>query len=135
MRTTSLLGTLMCGALAVGLTACGGEDIETIGTYESNFGATEVITATDWNGDAIADYDNSANWVVTQSPADAEFNPNLYNRLEWTEPAEDGSFYYCFVVFGQDTAEMARTSTLTADSSDPDTSGCGGFSWTKLTPQ
>lgn len=134
MRSTSLLTSLFCGAIALGATACGGDEIETVGTFTSNFGGTETITADAWNGSAIVEFDNDMNWVVTQTPADSEFNPNLFNRLEWTDLADDGSFYYCFVVFGQDTAELARTSTLTADSSDPDNSGCGGFSWTKLTP-
>ena len=34
---------------------------------------------------------------------------------------------------GLATLEAAKSSTQTADASDPDNSGCGGFGWTKLT--
>jgi hypothetical protein len=59
------------------------------------------------------------------------FNPSKFNRFVWTA-ITGGSFYYCTVDFGLATLNDALASTKTADDSDPDASGCGGFSWTKL---
>lgn len=125
---------------------CGGfswtrlrEATEIRGVYESNFGGLETVTATVWNqGDppmALVDWSDEQDWVVTQNDAGADFGPELFNRIVYTEPDASGSFYYCFVDFGLASADAARTSTQTADASDPETSGCGGFSWTRLDPR
>ena len=117
--------------ITLSLAACGGSAIELVGTYTSNFGDDETITESNWGDATIEDWDNDANWAVTRNPDDAQYFPGTYSKLVWTEPTA-GSFYYCYVDFGKDTVEAARTSTQAADASDPDTTGCGGFSWTKL---
>ena len=106
--------------------------IEIRGSWTSNFGGEEVITPLMWGAASIKLFDNTANWSVTQNAADDMWNPSKFNKIVWTELA-DASFYYCTVDYGLDTLEAAKTSTQTADSSDPDNSGCGQFSWTKLT--
>lgn len=154
-RALSLLLVLF---LAVALSACGDDDddtngdgagdtiedeIEIAGVYESNFGSVETITNETWTmtGDdmtvvsKIDSYDNDARVVITQSADDAEFAPGTFNRIEWTAPAEDGSFYYCTVTFGAESAEEALTSDDVADSADPANGGCGGFEWTELSVQ
>ena len=83
----------------------------------------------------IVDWDESEDWVVTQNSDEAGFFPSLFNRIEYTEPSSEGSFFYCFVDFGLETAEAAITSTATADASDPANGGCGGFTWTRLDPR
>lgn len=109
------------------------------GRYLSNFGGMETITATSWQQSGppmrIADWSEMDNWVVTQNSSEAMFFPSLYNRLDFTTPDASGSFYYCFVDFGLMTADEARTSTQTADATDPENSGCGGFPWTRLDPR
>jgi len=114
------------------LAACGSDEIEIQGTYNSSFGGMETITSTVWNGTPITSYDNDTNFAITQNPANSMFGASLFNKIVWTEKAGN-SFYYCFVDFGQPTALAAETSTQTANASMPDTTGCGGFSWTKLT--
>lgn len=130
-RTPALMGAL-CLAF---LTACGGGPIEITGTFDTPFGE-ETITEQTWasafSTTTIEDWDNDANWVVTKNPPDAMFNPDTYSKTVWTEEV-DGQFHYCVVDFGQPTIEAARTSTRTADASDPDSSGCGGFAWTAMT--
>ena len=127
--------TLRLAALAlVALTACGGGAIELVGAYTSNFGTDEDITETHWGDATIEDWDNDANWAVTRNPDDAAFGPGTYSKVAWTEPSE-GAFYYCIADYGRDTLEAARTSTQAVDASDPDNTGCGGFSWTKLSPR
>ena len=118
--------------LALAVPACGSDEIEIAGTYTSSFGGMETITSMVWNGTPVRSYDNDMNFAITQNPADSMFGANQFNKIVWTEKAGK-SFYYCFVDFGKPTAMAAETSTQTANSSMPDTSGCGGFSWTKLT--
>ena len=109
--------------------------LEIIGEYDDNFMGTQTITAEAWNGAAIVEYDNDADVVYTQNPDDDEFNPSKFSKTVYLEPAEDGSFYFCTVVFDAETLADAKASDKTADDSDPDNGGCGGpmFSWTKAT--
>lgn len=130
-------------ALATTLVACGDEAednnattdqgaLEIEGQWASSFGGTEAIGSGKWLNMEVVEYSNADNWIVTQNAADDQYNPSKFNRIVWTEP-KDGSFYYCFVAFGLDSADAAKNSTKTADSADPANSGCGDFSWTKLT--
>lgn len=105
--------------------------LEVRGTYTSNFGGMETITSTAWAGTPLRAFDNTTNVAITQNAADSPFNPGAFNKIVWTEPRA-GSFYYCFVDFGVATLELAQSSTKTADATSPDTTGCGMFSWTKL---
>ena len=107
--------------------------IQTLGTYTSSFGDQEVITPWMWGSAKVVEYDNGQRWAVTQNSATAEYNAGKFNKLVWTQP-KDGVFYYCWVDFGLDTAQAAKNSDKTADDSNPDESGCGDFSWTKLSP-
>ena len=126
------------------LPACGGDDeaspnegtgeIEVEGTWASNFGATEVIDHHSWSVDygmgatvsEIVQFSNDDNAAVLQGPDD------LYSRYVWTEVSGD-VFHYCTVSFGKASAELAVSESEVADDSDPDTTGCATFPWTKLT--
>ncbi len=113
-------------------------DIEILGTWDNSFDATETITATTWNNgfeeSMIELYGNDDNYAVLLSPIDAEFAPDTYSLIEWTEIDAD-SFYYCTVDFALDSVDEALNSTEVADASDLDGEGCGGFAWTKMTRQ
>lgn len=110
--------------------------IEIAGTYNDNFGGSETIASDKWQfsfgTSTIAEYDNAKNNAYLQAPADDKFNPSKFSKIVWTEPKAD-SFYYCTVVIGAATLDLAKASTLTADDKEPEKSGCGGFGWTKLT--
>ena len=108
-----------------------GRPIEIAGSWKSNFGTEEVITHAKWGTAAIAKYDNDKNVAITQSAPDDMWTPNKFNRLVWTNPLGN-DFYYCTADYGLDSLAAAETSTQTADSSDPENSGCGNFPWTKL---
>lgn len=137
MKRIGLFFSLSMSVLA----ACGGDDgplpsdpngsLEVIGAYGSAFG-DETITATKWGATTIVEFDNANNFAITQNTADDMFNPSKFNRIVWTEPNDKGSFFYCFVDFGKDTAAEAKQSTETADATDPANGGCGGFAWTAL---
>ena len=144
MRLKFLIGMLIVSATSLAVTGCGDDDdpptadFELIGTWSTNFGGIETITSTSWDFgfvvSALIEVDQDNNVVISQNPSDAAFNADKFSRIEYTEPAND-SFFYCTVAFGLDSAEEARTSTQTADATDPSTGGCGGFTWTELTRQ
>lgn len=149
LRAVALVGASL---LATSLIGCGdaadddgpapNTDIEIAGVYQSDYGSTETISNDTWHqkgenfesAQAVISFDNQKNSAVTQYPATDEYNPNKFNRIVWTEPDANGAFYYCTVDFGLDTADEAAASTATADDSAPETGGCSGFPWTKLTP-
>ena len=108
--------------------------IEIAGKYSDNFGGSAVISSMYWDTAWMWKFDNAKRFAITQSPADDKYSPNKFSKVVWTAPT-GGSFYTCMVDFGLDTAELAEGTTKTADDSAPDKSGCGGFSWTKMTPQ
>ena len=47
--------------------------IELTGTWADNFGGMTDITFTRWGDYILSDYDNEANWAVTQNAPDADF--------------------------------------------------------------
>jgi hypothetical protein len=112
----------------------GSEPIEIEGTWTSNFGGTEVIDSDSWSADfgsgatvsEIVEFSNDDNAAVLQGPDD------LYSRYVWTE-VSGGVFHYCTVSYGKASAELAVSESESADDSDPDTTGCAAFPWTKLT--
>ena len=105
------------------------------GTYSDNFGdKDQVISSRWWGGAWMQQFDNGKRWAITQNASDDKYNPSKFSKNVWTAPVA-GSFYYCTVDYGLDSADLAMNTTKTADDSAPDKSGCGGFSWTKMTPQ
>jgi hypothetical protein len=113
------------------------EPLEIAGRWHSSWGGTEAIDSdgfTAFGSTArVARYDNDDNFMITQNPADAAWDPSKYNKVVWTELV-DGSFYYCTIAFGARTAKAAVQTVNVADPSSPETGGCGGFAWTKLSP-
>lgn len=106
--------------------------IELVGTWTTNFGSDEKITADKWGPQKIASYDNAANVAYTQNPPDDQYGPNKFSKQVWTEPKAN-VFYYCTVDYGKDSLDLAKASTLVADDKDLDKKGCAGFGWTKMT--
>ncbi|SRR5690554_5391158 len=107
------------------------EELEVLGSWSSQYG-DEEITATQWGYSPLVKFDNAERVAYTRSADDAEYNPGKYGKIVWT-PLVDDSFYYCTVEYALDTLEEAENSTTAFDATNPDESGCGGFSWTKLT--
>jgi hypothetical protein len=137
-----LVVALTMALLTALLAGCGSSDdeaqLEIIGTYTDEFGQLQVITATTWDSSGsgftlifhILDYDNLFNYLVAQNDASNSFNAGKYSRFAWTNA--NGNLYYCQDVYDAATSETARSAPF-PNSSDL-ASGCGGFSWTNLTP-
>ncbi len=127
------------GVCLLGLTACGG-GIEIEGTFTDDFGQTFEIDADQFRSTsgtmtstgAVIEFDNAANRAIVQNAADAAFGPNQFNVIDWTEPTDAG-FSFCTTDFGLETLMAAQSSTKTADATNLMT-GCGGFSWSRMTP-
>jgi len=109
-------------------------EIAVRGLWRSSFGDSELIDSSRWSFTSIVEYDNQARYAITQNPADDMFNPSKFNKYVWT-PFMAGSFYYCTVDYGLTSVEAARSSSKQANESDLEGAGCGGFAWTKLSPQ
>ena len=114
-------------------------DIEIAGTYTDNFGGGHVIDDTSWTQTGfgtsvfhISQYDNDSNFAIAQNDAANEYNPSLFSRFDWTTDSS-GQLWFCQTAYDAATAADALA-TAAADTTDPATAGCGGFSWTMLTP-
>jgi len=59
-----------------------------------------------------------------------ESGVECYSRIVWTK--YNNKYYYCEVVYGKGSLGQAKSDPTTADSSNPESGGCGGFSWTKF---
>jgi hypothetical protein len=110
------------------------EAFELIGNWIDNFDSPQIIDAATWNSSTIIEYDNAANVVYAQYPADDEYSPNKFSKTVYTDPKDD-SFYFCTIVFSADSLEDAKSDTAVADDTDPENSGCGQFSWSFATKQ
>lgn len=110
------------------------------GEYLDGFGTEHTVTDEAWTQQypgydpmvfAITGYDNSARWVVAQNDASNAYSANLWSRFDWTEA--DGHLWYCQSAYDA-ASEAEAQDTARPDDTDPATLGCGGFSWTDLTP-
>ena len=85
----------------------------------------------------IAAYDNSAGYVITQNPPNngaysGDATKGKYFKIVFFA---EGSIYWHCTLNGsdaKDTLAEAQAISDTADRSDPASSGCGGFSWSRL---
>ena len=109
--------------------------LEIIGNYSDNFGGTHQVAQTGWVsgsfGFQIITYSNASDFLIAQNDSTNAFDPDKFSRFSWT--TFQSSLYYCQRPFNAETFEAANTAPA-PDTTDPSTGGCGGFSWTQLTP-
>jgi hypothetical protein len=125
--TTGTTGTTVAG-------------IEIAGAYVDEFGTSHTIDDTSWTQIygastptvfAIESYDNDLDFAVAANDPADPFNPGLFSRFDWVDDGAD--LWYCQTTFSAASAEDAEA-TPRGDDTDPAAGGCGGFSWTLLTP-
>ena len=112
---------------------------EIVGSYDDSFGGTHIISATEWvqgtppdtSSHAITFIDNDARVAVAQNATANAFFPDLWSRFEWTWDT-DGQLRICQSVFDAADEDAAIDATGANDADLEE--GCGGFSWTVLTP-
>ncbi|MED5463318.1 MAG: hypothetical protein VX699_01590 [Myxococcota bacterium] len=105
--------------------------IEIHGDWATEWG-TESITSFKWNTAMVISYDNATNTAITQNPEDDEYNPAKFSKVTWTEPTAAGEFFFCTVVYGQETLQEAVAAEDTSDPESLEDDGCGGFAWSKV---
>lgn len=130
------------------------EFLEINGFWKDNFGGYHNIYASKsasygtkgyWEGltnRIIVEFDNSSRTLYVKGinePSYADCNGNgtngqsgveCYSRIVWTK--HNDSYYYCEIVFNKGSLDAAKSDPATANATNPDSSGCGGFSWTKF---
>lgn len=116
------------------------EPIEIAGEYADAFGTEHVVTDEMWTttypGYAtdlyqLLEYDNALDYAIAQNDPANYFYGGSYSRFDWYD---DGTtLWYCQTTYAAADAAEAEA-TPRGDTSDPGASGCGGFSWTNLTP-
>ncbi len=113
--------------------------LEIAGTYGDDFGGTHEITQTTWTTSGygtsifhIAVYDNNRDFLAAQNDGGNEWSPGLFSRFDWN--SVQNVLYFCQTVFSAETLAEAEAADIT-DRSDPANGGCGGFPWSKLSPQ
>jgi len=128
-----LLSTLLC---------CGAESgeqdileditisptFELAGEWETSTGEQAFISDTMWGLDSILSFDNTENYVFTQTASNAAGGANAYNKIVWTDIVND-SFYACYALFGYASLVDLERAAYEVDSSDPEVSGCNGMPW------
>ncbi|GIX42460.1 MAG: hypothetical protein KatS3mg129_2193 [Leptospiraceae bacterium] len=130
------------------------EFLEINGNWKDNWGSYHQIYAEKnplsgvhgfWEGlinKIIVEFDNSSKTLYVKGinePSWADCNNNstngengveCYSRIVWTK--YNGSYYYCEIVYNKASLEAAKQDTTQADASNPDSTGCGLYAWTKL---
>ena len=112
---------------------------EIIGRYADGWGGTHVISATAWFqpsswGDTlfhITKVDTENDFIIAHNDDELAFAgyEGKWSRFDYV--IKDGKIYYCQIASLEETEEAALAVT-TADKTDPETSGCNGYSWTEL---
>ena len=115
-----------------------GLDIEIAGSWLDDYGSDHVISNTEWSSYSgssvvhLSQYDNDLNFTVGQNDAANTYNPSLFSRYDWFEDTT-GQLWYCTTAYDAATEEDAANAAA-PDTTDPATSGCGSFPWSKLNP-
>lgn len=120
-------------------TGCGGFSWSTLstplpirGAWNDGFYAHEIDEANWTMGDALFNiykYDVDAEYAIAQNDGGNEYNPGKWSRLDWT--IADGDVYYCQSAYAAESAELAEAASADAGNL---AAGCGGFSWSELSP-
>ncbi|MGB1700312.1 MAG: hypothetical protein ACPHRO_10180 [Nannocystaceae bacterium] len=134
----------MCWAIAA--FGCDAEENETqddsleiVGTYADEYDQVYEIGDSAWtisSMDYVSQFDyvtidNDNAFIIAQNSLENDFSGGLFSRLDWTFDAE-GSLYVCQCAYDAMTPEIAMDCVSDADDL---LMGCGGFSWSLLTPQ
>lgn len=115
--------------------------IEIAGSYTDDFGAAHVVDDSSWSISYpgystslfhLTQYDNAGDWAVGENDAANEFFASAWSRFDWHVDPITSELWMCQTGYAE--ANEADALALTpADSTDL-AYGCGGFSWSLLTP-
>ncbi len=110
------------------------DSLAIIGAWADDWGGAHDISASAWastdSSFAITWFDNDLGALVAQNDAGNAWNPGMWSRFEWAWI--DGDLRYCQVAYDA-ASEADAMAAGPADPASP-SSGCNGFSWTRLRP-
>jgi hypothetical protein len=130
---------LACGSSKSQTTPAAKAPPEIVGSYVDDFGGTHTVTAESWTiGDGstgtsvyyITQVNNAEQFLVAQGAATNTYYPSMWSQFDWTLDAA-AALYFCQVTY-KASSEKEAVEATPADANDL-TSGCSGFSWSKLT--
>jgi len=137
---SSDLGGEGCGGFS--WTSLGADQglLSIVGNYTDEWGTDHDIKHGTWitspgegqSEYSITQYNNANGRAIARNSDDNVFDPGLWSRFDWTTD-NDGVLWYCQTAYNAADADAALA-TAPADSTDPVSGGCNGFSWTNLTP-
>ncbi|MFK7927004.1 MAG: hypothetical protein AB8H79_02355 [Myxococcota bacterium] len=111
----------------------GMDDVPFEGDWVDGFDTAHSVSADSWTlGSStftFIDVDADEQTIIAENAATNEYNPGLFSRFDWT--VVDGQTWYCQKAYDAADADAARN-TDPADDSSPNTTGCGGFPWSRL---
>ncbi|HNC98117.1 MAG TPA: hypothetical protein PKW90_18440, partial [Myxococcota bacterium] len=106
--------------------------LEIRGNWVDDWGGSHSISEDLWDMSGssfhISSYDNFNHYAIAQNDAANAWYPEFWSRFDWTW--NGSSYYYCQTAYNAAT-EADALATPAANSADLST-GCGGFSWSKL---
>ena len=106
--------------------------LEIRGNWVDDWGGSHNISEDLWDmgGSAfhISNYDNFNHYAIAQNDSANAWYPDYWSRFDWTWSGS--SYYFCQTAYNAAT-EADALATAAANSADLAT-GCGGFSWSKL---
>ena len=111
-------------------------DVEIAGTWADNFGGDHEVSNLAWTSYggtslvALTQFDNEENWAVGQNDSELSYSPDKWSRFDWTTDA-NGSLWFCTTAYDAET-ESDALDAAAPDETDPGTSGCGSFPWSRL---
>ena len=81
---------------------------------------------------SITQYSNDDMYIIAQNDSNNTYNP-IVECFDWTVDANN-DVYICQIAYDAAT-EADALNTVAADATDPATGGCGGFTWSLVTPE
>lgn len=112
------------------------EVLEIVGDWSDDLGYTYTITSDTWiqvvagytSQFNILSFSNEDDYLIAQNADTNDWFANLFSRFDWTWVS--GELWVCQSSF--DAATEGDAEAASADDSDPENAGCGGFPWSHL---
>lgn len=110
--------------------------LEIVGDWVDDIASTYTITSDTWI-QVVAGYTSQFNlltfsnddgFLIAQNADTNDWFANLYSRFDWTWVS--GELWVCQSAY--DAATEGDAEAASADDSDPENAGCGGFPWSHL---
>ena len=110
-----------------------------LGTYHDDYSTPHHISGSQWVMDFgtpstfnFEFHSNAFKVIIAKNSDSNSWSPGLYSRFDLHTDSSNQT-WFCQTVYDAGSFDEALTTTA-ADSSNPASSGCGGFAWSKLIP-